>query len=152
LNDNASSRADLVGAIGASGLVALFVGLLLWQNPNLFWKDDYQISILPVFADVARSWGEGQWPLLTPYSWACGNLAGEFQYGTFSLFVNLAIVLIWRFPLAFAQQAAALSLVHLVVLAAGCFLLARSRNLSRPLAHGGVRGHAQRLDHLLGRD
>jgi hypothetical protein len=134
LNDNASSRADLVGAIGASGLVTLFVGLLLWQNPELFWKDDYQISILPVFADVARSWKEGQWPLLTPYSWACGNLAGEFQYGTFSLFVNLAVVLIWRFPLVFAQQAAALSLVHLVVLAAGCFVLARSRNLSRPLA------------------
>jgi hypothetical protein len=134
LNDNASSRADLVGALGAGALVVLFVGLLLFHDPQLFWKDDYQISILPVFADVARSWSEGQWPLLSPYSWACGNLAGEFQYGTFSLFINLAVVLIWRLPLAFAQQAAALSLVHLFVLGAGCFLLARSRDLSRPLA------------------
>ncbi len=134
MNDNASSRADLAGALSASGLVLVFIGLLLWRNPELFWKDDYQISILPVFADVARSWNEGQWPLLSPYSWACGNLAGEFQYGTFSLFVNLAVICIWRFPLGFAQQAAALSTLHLLVLGAGCFLLARGRSLSRPLA------------------
>jgi hypothetical protein len=134
LNDRPSSRADLVGALGAGTLIIFFVGLLLWHDPELFWKDDYQISILPVFADMARSWSHGQWPLLSPYSWACGNLAGEFQYGTFSLFINLAVVLIWRFPLAFAQQAAALSVVHLFFLGAGCFLLARERNLSRPLA------------------
>ncbi len=111
-----------------------FWGLLLWQNPQVFWNDDYQISILPVFADVARSWSEGQLPLLSPYSWVCSNLAGEFQYGTFSVFVNAAVVLIWKLPLAFAQQAAALSLAHLFVLAAGSYLLARERKFPAPLA------------------
>jgi hypothetical protein len=122
------------GALAAGGLVLTFCGILLWHNPLLFWNDDYEISILPVFADVARSWSEGHLPLLSPYSWVCSNLAGEFQYGTFSIFVNAAVVLIWKFPLTFAQQAAALSMTHLFVLGAGSFLLARGRNLSTPLA------------------
>lgn len=111
-----------------------FCGLLLWHHPGTFWNDDYQISILPVFADVARSWSEGHLPLLSPYSWVCGNLAGEFQYGTFSLFINAAVVLIWKLPLAFAGQAAALSMAHLFVLAAGAFLLARDRGLTSSLS------------------
>jgi hypothetical protein len=134
LNEKTSRRGDLLGASAAGALVLVFCGLLLWHNPLLFWSDDYEISILPVFADVARSWSEGHLPLLSPYSWVCGNLAGEFQYGTFSIFVNAAVILIWKLPLAFAQQAAALSLVHLFVLAAGAFLLARGWNLSPPLA------------------
>ena len=130
-----------------------FCFLLLWHDPLLFWNDDYELSILPVFADVARSWSEGHLPLLSPYSWVCGNLAGEFQYGTFSVFVNAAVVLIWKFPLSFPQQAAALSMTHLFVLGMGGYLLARGRNLSAPLAlDGRARDCAQRVDHLLGRD
>ncbi len=132
--DPAPQRSNWLGALAAGALVLVFCGLLLWHNPGVFWNDDYQISILPVFADVARSWGEGHLPLLSPYSWVCSNLAGEFQYGTFSLFVNAAVVLIWKFPLGFAQQAAALSMAHLFVLAAGAFLLARDRRLAAPLA------------------
>jgi hypothetical protein len=128
------SLGNVAGAFAAGGVVLVFCALLLWHNPKLFWNDDYEISILPVFADVARSWSEGHWPLLSPYSWVCGNLAGEFQYGTFSLFVNAAVVLIWKFPLAFAEQAAALSTAHLFVLAAGAFMLARDRSLTMPLA------------------
>ncbi len=134
LQQNAPRRSDSLGAIWAGALVLLFGGLLLTHDPGFFWNDDYQISILPVFADMARSWSEGHLPLLSPFSWVCSNLAGEFQYGTFSLFVNGAVVAIWKLPLAFAQQAAALSLVHLSVLAAGSYLLAWERNLSRPLA------------------
>ena len=92
------------------------------------------MSVLPVFADMARSWSEGHWPILSPYSWVCGNFAGEFQYGTFSVFVNAAVVLIWKFPLAFPQQAAALSIAHLFVLAIGAFLLARDRGFSVALS------------------
>ncbi len=125
---------DVLGSLGAGAIVVAFCFVLLWRDPLLFWNDDYQLSILPVFADVARSWSEGHLPLLSPYSWVCGNLAGEFQYGTFSIFVNAAVVLIWKFPLSFAQQAAALSMSHLFVLGMGGFLLARGRNLSSPLA------------------
>ena len=124
-----STRSDFCGATFAGLIVVFFSLLLLRHNSFVFWNDDYELSILPVFADVARSWHEGHWPLLTPYSWVCGNLAGEFQYGTFSIFVNTAVVLIWKFPLTFPQQAAALSITHLFALAAGAFLLARDRRL-----------------------
>ena len=121
-------------AAAAGLIVVAFCLLLLWHDPLLFWNDDYELSILPVFADVARSWSEGHLPLLSPYSWVCSNLAGEFQYGTFSIFVNAAVVLIWKFPLTFPQQAAALSITHLFVLAAGAFVLARDRRFSIPLS------------------
>src|SRR6516164_2584423 len=128
------TRSTLVGALSAGLLVVFFCLLLVWHNPLVFWNDDYELSVLPVFADMARSWSEGHWPLLTPYSWVCGNLAGEFQYGTFSLFVNTAVVLIWKFPLTFPQQAAALSIAHLFALAVGAFLLARERGISVSLS------------------
>ncbi len=125
---------NFLGAIGAGLIVVGFCLILLWHDPLVFWNDDYELSVLPVFADVARSWCEGHWPLLSPYSWVCGNLAGEFQYGTFSFFVNASVILIWKFPLTFSQQAAALSITHLFVLAVGAFLLARDRRFSIPLS------------------
>ncbi|PYI73725.1 MAG: hypothetical protein DMF08_02555, partial [Verrucomicrobia bacterium] len=125
---------NLTGALSAGLLVVGFCLILLWHNPLVFWNDDYELSVLPVFADMARSWSEGHWPILSPYSWVCGNLAGEFQYGTFSVFVNAAVVLIWKFPLAFPQQAAALSIAHLFVLAIGAFSLARDRGFSVALS------------------
>ena len=125
---------NFFGAIGAGLIVVAFCLLLLWHDPLVFWNDDYEISVLPVFADVARSWSEGHWPILSPYSWVCGNLAGEFQYGVFSVFVNTAIIAIWKFPFTFSQQAAAVSIVHLFALAIGAFLLARDRQFSIPLS------------------
>src|SRR4030095_8474064 len=123
-------RSDLLGAISAGALVIFFCLILLWHNPLAFWNDDYELSVLPVFADMARSWSEGHWPILSPYSWVCGNLAGEFQYGPFWVLVNAAVILIWKFPLTFPQQAAAVSITHLVVLAIGTYLLARDRTFS----------------------
>jgi hypothetical protein len=134
MSEPRSKRSDLLGALSAGLLVVFFCLMLLRHNPLVFWNDDYELSVLPVFADVARSWSEGHWPILSPYSWVCGNLAGEFQYGTFSLFVNAAVIFIWKFPLTFPQQAAALSITHLFVLAIGAFLLARDRRLSVPLS------------------
>ncbi len=134
MSETRATRFTIAGAITAGLLVVFFCLILLWHDPLLFWNDDYELSVMPVFADVARSWSEGHWPLLSPYSWVCGNLAGEFQYGTFSLFVNAAIILIWKFPLTFPQQAAALSLIHFFALAIGAFLLARDRRFSIPLS------------------
>jgi hypothetical protein len=125
---------NFLGAFGAGLIVVGFCVILLWRNPLVFWNDDYELSVLPVFADMARSWSEGHWPILSPYSWVCGNLAGEFQYGTFSVFVNAFIVLIWKLPLTFPQQAAAVSIAHLFVLAIGAFLLARDRGFSVALS------------------
>ena len=125
---------EVCGALSAGFIGAGFCLVLLWRDPLLFWNDDYELSILPVFADMARSWSEGALPLLSPYSWVCGNLAGEFQYGTFSVFINAVVVLIWKFPLTFPQQAAALSIAHLFVLAMGGYLLARGRKLAPSLS------------------
>ncbi|HEX3420709.1 MAG TPA: hypothetical protein VHT01_05745, partial [Candidatus Udaeobacter sp.] len=125
---------NALGAFSAGLIVLLFCLILLWHNPLVFWNDDYELSVLPVFADMARSWSEGHWPILSPYSWVCGNLAGEFQYGTFSVFVNAVVVLVWKFPFTFSQQAAAVSIMHLFVLAIGAFLLARDRKFSIPLS------------------
>src|SRR6266567_3628671 len=134
MSETRATRFTIAGAITAGLAVVAFCLILLWHDPLFFWNDDYELSVLPVFADVARSWSEGHWPLLSPYSWVCGNLAGEFQYGTFSLFVNAAVILIWKFPLTFPQQAAALSIAHLVVLAIGAFLLGRGRGFSVALS------------------
>ena len=125
---------NFLGAVTAGLVAVFFCLLLLWHNPLVFWNDDYELSVLPVFADVARSWSESHWPIVSPYSWVCGNLAGEFQYGTFSVFVNAAVIVIWKFPLTFPQQAAALSITHLFVLAIGAFLLVRDRRFSIPLS------------------
>jgi len=134
MSETRRTRFTIAGAITAGLIVVGFCLILLWHDPLVFWNDDYELSVLPVFADVARSWSEGHWPLLSPYSWVCGNLAGEFQYGTFSIFVNAAVVLIWKFSLIFSQQAAALSITHLLVLAVGAFLLAQDRRFSIPLS------------------
>ncbi len=134
MSEPRTTRSEILGANLAGLIVVFFCLILLWHDPLVFWNDDYELSILPVFADVARSWSEGHLPLLSPYSWVCSNLAGEFQYGTFSIFVNAAVILIWKFSLTFSQQAAALSITHLFVLAAGAFLLARDRKFSIPLS------------------
>jgi hypothetical protein len=128
------SRDDFFGAITAGLLVVFFCLILLWHDPLVFWNDDYELSVLPVFADMARSWSEGHWPILSPYSWVCGNLAGEFQYGVFSIFVNAVVTVVWKFPLTFPEQAAAVSIAHLFALAMGAFLLARDRQFSGPLS------------------
>src|SRR6202035_5706713 len=134
MSEPRTTRSEILGAIFAGLIVVFFCLLLLGHDPLVFWNDDYELSILPVFADVARSWSEGHLPLLSPYSWVCGNLAGEFQYGTFSVFVNAAVVLIWKFPLSFPQQAAALSITHLFVLGMGGYVLARDRKFSFPVS------------------
>ena len=125
---------NFFGAFLAGLVVVFFCLILLWHNPLVFWNDDYELSVLPVFADMARSWSEGSWPILSPYSWVCGNLAGEFQYGVFSVFVNAVIIVVWKFPFTFPQQAAAVSIAHLFALAVGAFLLARDRQFSIPLS------------------
>ena len=125
---------NFLGAPLAGLIVLAFCLILLWHNPLVFWNDDYELSVLPVFADMARSWSEGHWPILSPYSWVCGNLAGEFQYGVFSIFVNAVVIVVWKFPLTFPQQAAAVSIAHLFALAVGAFLLARDRRFSIPLS------------------
>src|SRR5438874_5963875 len=129
-----AGRRNVIGATIAGLIVVSSCMLLLAHDPLIFWNDDYEVSTLPVFADMAPAWNRGEIPLLSPYSWVCGNLAGEFQYGVFSIFITALIVCVWKLPLTFSQQAAAVSIAHLAVLGAGAFLLARGRKLSISLS------------------
>src|SRR5438046_9380342 len=110
------ARSKIVGATIAALIVIAFSILLLAHDPLIFWNDDYEISILPVFADMARAWNHGEFPLLSPCSWVCGTLAGEFQYGVFSIFINALIVWVWNLPLTFLEPVAIVSIVHFALL------------------------------------
>src|SRR5438093_1299026 len=90
---------DSLGALGAGLLVTAFCLVMLWLNPRFFWNDDYQLAFLPVFKDMSRAWWNGEFPLLTQSSWVAGNLAGEFQYGVFSIFMELCVIVIFKLPL-----------------------------------------------------
>ena len=141
------------GPLGAGMTATLFFLALLWRDPMLCWNDDYAISILPVLRDVARSWSEGHWPLLSPSCWACGNLAGEYQYGTFSVFVNAVVVLFWKFHWSYPATAAAISGAHVFVMAAGRRATRARPGLECfPGGDGRADYSAQRLDGVLGRD
>jgi hypothetical protein len=123
----------LTGTLAGFVVVAICL-VFAWHEPRFFWNDDYQMMFLPAFEEVNRAWRAGEWPLLTQSSWVCGNLAGEYQYGTFSLFINGCILAIWNLGLPLAGKAAAFAIVHEFVLATGAFTLARSRGITPPLA------------------
>ncbi|MFN8608937.1 MAG: hypothetical protein U0931_15495 [Vulcanimicrobiota bacterium] len=72
-------------------LLVVLVGELI-HHP-FFFRDDQQAHCIPGFTDVARAWRAGQVPLVSPYSWCAGGLAGEYQYGIFNPLVQLPVVL-----------------------------------------------------------
>jgi hypothetical protein len=118
----------------AGSAVALFCVLLLWQEPGFFWTDDYQTYQLAGYCDIARAWTHGEVPLLSPSSWWGGALAAEYQYGVFSVFLAVCVVVLFALGLPLPLTAALLSIVHLAVLAAGACRLARRRGLGADLA------------------
>ncbi|MEW6729714.1 MAG: hypothetical protein AB1489_00120 [Acidobacteriota bacterium] len=120
--------------IAAGLLVVVFCLLLLYQDANFFWVDDAQSQHIPALWDIARSWQEGELPLLSPYSWFGGALAAEYQYGIFSLSTSLIFFLIWKLQLSLPTTAALFSIIHLSITAAGGFRLARQRALSIDLS------------------
>ncbi len=120
--------------ISAGAVVVVFCLLLLWREPGFFWRDDFQVYFLPGFRDIARAWDSGELPLLSPYTWFGGGLAGEYPYGIFSIFISLCVVLVWKLHLTLPLTAAALSIIHLGILASGAFRLARQRGLTTALA------------------
>ncbi|HEY2842267.1 MAG TPA: hypothetical protein VGJ09_01405, partial [Bryobacteraceae bacterium] len=110
--------------------LVLLVVTLVWRyalslDAGFFWVDDFRSEYIPTGRDIARALGEGSWPLLTPYSWMTNNLAGEYQYGVFSLFLIPAYALLDGGAFTPAYTAALLVLIHLWVLGLGGYALAR---------------------------
>src|SRR5262249_2740484 len=87
----------------------------------------------PGYCEIARSLGEGEFPLLTPFSWHGGGLGGEFQYGIFSVWLLGCSIGVFALKLSLPLTAAVLSILHLAVMACGGFLLAPLNGLSPAL-------------------
>lgn len=95
-----------------------------------FWQDDYQSYQLANYWEVGRSLSEGEFPLLTPFSWECAALAGEYQNGVFSILISALAYLMYTLSCSFPFAAAVFSTTHLAVLAAGTYRLARIKQVS----------------------
>jgi hypothetical protein len=117
---------DACGAVFLVFCVTLLWAFALHLDAGFFWVDDFRSEYIPTGRDIGRALTEGSWPLLTPYSWMTNNLAGEYQYGVFSLFLVPAYALLDAGSFAPAFAAALLVLVHLWILAAGTYALARA--------------------------
>lgn len=115
------------------GVAAISI-LRVIGDPNFFWHDDFQMQYLPGLREAARAFAEGSFPLLTATSWHATAVAGELQYGVFSLFGMLVNLVAWSLHLSLPNTAMFLSTAHLAVAAVGAYLLARDFGISRALA------------------
>ncbi len=110
-------------------LLAVCAGLEV-AFPGYFWNDDYQAEYSPIFSEIARALRAGELPVLSRSTQTGGAIAGEFQFGIFSVFVLAWNSLVWSLGLGIRRTAAALVFGHLAVLALGVFSLARRRGRS----------------------
>lgn len=131
---NAGVHFDVKGVLLIAVITIAAAVLRLWIDPWFFWHDDFQTQHLPASYEIGQAWLHGDIPLLSTSSWFAGALAAEFQYGVFSLFLAACNVVVWQFGLSLQSTAAALSIIHLTVTAAGAFLLGRDFRLPRSLA------------------
>jgi hypothetical protein len=118
----------------AGGALLVFCASLLLIDPGYFWTDDYQTANLPGLCECARAWSHGELPLLSPSAWRGGALAAEYPHGAFAPMPTLCVLAAAGLGLTLPLTAALVSAVHLAVLAAGAFRLARQRGLSVDLA------------------
>jgi hypothetical protein len=117
----------------AAGLVAAAFGLALYlANDRVFWNGDMQLQVVPISRDIARSLGEGHLPLISPYSWNAGALAGEMQWGVFSPVELYIDWVTWHIVATGKAAGAALVVAHLAILASGSFRYGRSAGLDAP--------------------
>ena len=136
----------------AAGLItaAMAAAMISWL-PKPLYRDDCQSEILPAYVDMDRALGEGSFPLLSPYSWCGGNLAGEYQYAVFSAAHLLIITAVFRCGLSLAHSAAAIAVIYLAIAGSGAFRLGRRYGLGVPAALYRLPGRGiERLEYLLG--
>ncbi len=137
-NETAAADCDCaretLWTLGAGLLVALFCLTLVLHTNQWFWQDDFQSYQLANYYDVARAWQSGEAPLLSPYSWQCGALAGEYQNGVFSLAITGLVLLIFSTSMSLTAAGTVLSISHLAILAMGTFRLSRRLGTPRDLA------------------
>lgn len=130
----ASELAWTLAAVGLTIVVGGSILALVSLWGGAWWLDDFQSYFMPGYCEINRALGEGSFPLLSLSSWFGGDLAGEYQYGVFSV-AHLAIVLVaFQGNLGLSGTVALLIGAYTAILAAGAFRLARSYGLTVPNA------------------
>jgi hypothetical protein len=109
--------------------LTILLAVVIDNSPD-FYIDDYQSAFLPVCMDIGRSLDSGEYPLVSPYSWVGGAIAGNFQFGIFNI-VHIPIIYglykIGLDPVGFAKY---LTLVYLFILCLGIAWLSDYYRLS----------------------
>ena len=116
--------------LAAALLVVLLAMALYAIHPAFFVKDDFQLQYLPGSREVARAWMDGEYPLLSRFSWLCAGLGAEYQFGVFSIVRTLLDLLVWLLPLSLTARGAFLFIAHAAIAAAGGYRLGRSYGVS----------------------
>lgn len=116
-----------LGTGGASLLLTSYFG-------RTWWLDDFQSQWLPGYLDIHRALHEGSYPLISSSSWFGGDLAGEYQYGVFSLAHLLIIFVVFQWKLGLLGTVVSLIAIYEAILASGAFRLARRIGLTVPNA------------------
>ena len=125
---------DVLWTLAAGLLTAALAAVMISCLPNAFWRDDFQAEYLPGCADIDRALREGSFPLLSPYCWFGGDLAGKYGFGIFSVVHLLVIFVVFHLGLSLAQTAIAIVLTYVVITAGGAFRLGRHYGLTIPTA------------------
>ncbi|MEE8307679.1 MAG: hypothetical protein V3R81_10470 [Gammaproteobacteria bacterium] len=112
------------------GVITLSCGYLTWNDARWLWSDDFQIQYLPVMLEIGEALSQGEWPVLSEHMWHGGNLAGEYQYGLFSVVVLGLNWLIFNLDFSLSGKATLLVGVYQLILANGIYQLARQRELA----------------------
>ena len=118
----------LTTAVGGAIMALVSLGGGAW------WLDDFQAYFMPGYCEINRALREASYPLLSLSSWSGGDLAGEYQYGVFSVAHLSIILLAFQFKLGLSGTVAILIGTYTAILAAGAFRLARSYGLTVPNA------------------
>jgi hypothetical protein len=115
----------------AAALLVVLVSMALYAiHPAFFVKDDFQLQYLPGSREVARAWMNGDFPLLSRFSWLCAGLGAEYQFGVFSIVRTLLDLLVWLLPLSLTARGAFLFIAHAAIAGAGGYRLGRSYGAS----------------------
>ena len=99
-------------------------------NSFFYFTDDYQNQHLGMWLEISRILSNGEFPLLTSRSWYGGSILYEYQYAIFSPVSLVLYLILYKIQLPLEQSAAAFSILHLMILSLGCFLLARKLKIS----------------------
>jgi hypothetical protein len=131
-------RREIGWTLAAGLLVAAVAGAMLVFSPPGFrggsWGIDFVSTFMPVYADVDRAVRNYELPLLSPYSWVGGNLAGEYEHGVFSAAHLLIVFVAFRIGASLSSSAAWIVVFYAAITGAGGFRLGRRYGLVVPLA------------------